>query len=205
MIAGEQLDVQERIFRKQIEAYERNSTYMGAREGALGGLQDLMQEFTSLLISASNTSGTSSEEKAAMQGQADSLLDTVDHLSQTYTFNGQRVLESYTTKRIGVVTSGPDNTQYSMKDLASGGKFNLMTGDHETAQSIIDSANSFLSTERAQIGMAMQDNDSKMRVSMTELESVSAEKSRIMDADFGKKPPISCVIRFFSKPRCTRR
>ena len=58
MVAGEQLEVQEQILRKQIEAYERNATYMGAREGALGGLQELMQDFTSLIVSASNTSGS---------------------------------------------------------------------------------------------------------------------------------------------------
>ena len=145
MVAAESMTAEQKSLQAQIEALDREEYRTGAREGAASVVSDLLVDLNGLALAASNTGGTTEAEREAMQLQADSILQTIDHISNTTRFNGEQVINGYTARAMGHVSAdqqGPDGTtaSYSLADLARGGRLNLIDGDFELAQKSIEAA-----------------------------------------------------------------
>jgi len=185
--AAENFNAREKQLSTRIESIDREGAYFGARDGAVSVLQDYVVELNGLVVAAANGAGNSPAEKQAMQLQADSILQTIDFLSQTTTFNGQQILTGYSAKDLGATNSDGSENQHTLADLARGGELNLSGANLEDAQKIVEASVNQLSANRAAIGNMMTDLDSERRISLTELENVSSARSAITDTDYAEE------------------
>ncbi len=175
---------------KKIERLELEDRRLGAIDGAQSVVNDLLLHMQSLVVSSANRDGTSKDERQGMQIDAESVVKTIDHLADTTVYNGDRLLDYQHAKQLGTVTRDEkqaDGTTksvtYSLADIASG-KLNLVDGDHELAQQVVDKALESVITSRGGIGIRTREIQSEIRQSMTEFENVTAARSQIEDTDY---------------------
>jgi flagellin len=190
MIVVEGMKADEKALQAQIESLDREEYRMGAREGAASVVSDQVSELNALVVAAANTGGTSKEEREAMQIEADSILQAIDYISNTTTFNGEQVINGYTARAMGHITdSGADgqSVSYSLADLAKGGRLNLIDGNMDLAQQSVQAAVSGMASERGAMGAYLKGNDAKRATLVTQLEELTKAKSQIADTDFAKE------------------
>lgn len=192
MIAAESMTAEQKSLQAQIEALDREEHRTGAREGAASVVSDLLVDLNGLALAAANTGGTTEAEREAMQLEADSILQTLDYISNTTRFNGEQVINGYTARSMGHVSAdqpGPDGetASYSLADLARGGRLNLIDGDSEMAMKSIEAAISGMATERGAMGAYLKGNDAKRATLVAQLEEVTKTKSLIVDTDYAKE------------------
>jgi len=155
---------------KAITGLERSNLYLGARDGALSAIGDLAIELDALVTSAANTGGLSDEELDAYQIQADSIVQVIDFLSQTSTYQDQQLLGNY-----------------SAADLGLSGNVDLRSEDLEAVQEATSAAASKISRDRGIIGNQINANESEISAKREEFENITGEISRIEDADYAKE------------------
>jgi flagellin len=143
--------------------------YLGAREGAQSAVSELLTELQGTLTASANTGGLTEEERAALQDQAQSIVQAIDYLANSTTFNGQQILTGFSASHLGL--AGMD----------------LVSGDRDAAQEALKAAISTVSGSRAAIGTQMQANESERRLLQSELENTQSARSQIEDADFAKE------------------
>src|SRR5947207_5879669 len=130
----------------------RASNQASVADAGLESVSGLLNDAKSLVVaSAGNT--LSDDEKQANQVQLDSILSSVDRLSNTTSFNGQRLLDgnatissaddsvaigSASSSAIGKVTINSVN--HSLSDLSSGQSLNIVSGDVSGAAQSLDQA-----------------------------------------------------------------
>lgn len=81
----------------------------------------------------------------------------------------------------------PDSPWGTLRDLMTGGRFNLVDGDAEGAQKIARAARESLVTQWGQIGTQMRRIDSHNRVLAAQLEGNRGAYAQIMDTDYAKE------------------
>ena len=82
---------------------ERASQVVNVAEGGLQEISSLLVELQSLVGENANEAGVSGEEKAANQLQIDSILQTIDRVANSTSFNGVKLLNGnfdYTTSNV---------------------------------------------------------------------------------------------------------
>lgn len=172
LTAAEALALDERRINEQIKRLQFEGSYIAARDGGSSVISDMLIEVRGLITQAANTGATTRGEREALQQQADALLRTFDHLSNTVTFNGQRILEGSTVQALG------------LSALFTGGELNLVDGDLKAADEAITSAIDRYSFSRAGLGNRAREIDSEIRLLQNELEQVMGIKSQILDTDY---------------------
>lgn len=192
MIVAEGMKAEQKALQAQIEALDQEEYRTGAREGAASVVSDMLGDLNALVVGAANTGGTSEAEREAMQIEADSILQAIDFVSNTTTFNGERVVNGYTSRSMGHVTEstpgpGGQSVQYSLADLAKGGRLNLVSGDMDLAQKSVTSAISGMADERGAMGAYLKGKASERSALVTQLEELTKAKSTIVDTDYAKE------------------
>lgn len=185
-----ELTAREKTLRAHIDSLDREQAYLAAREGAESVVGDLLIDLRGHVVAAANRGGLSAEELEGHQLAAESILRTINHLADTSTFNGQGLLDGLRTHQLGeyfVTVTGadgqPETVTHTLDSLLGSSSLNLVTGDLETAQKVVDAAASSVRTSRGAVGLRMQNIDSQRRTGLQELEAVSGERSRVEDAD----------------------
>lgn len=102
LIASERLRLEIRGIQQAIENSGRASNVISVAEGALSEASSLLLDLQSLILQASNQAALSDQEVAANQLQIDSILDSLDRISNTTTFAGKKLLDG----SLAYVTSG---------------------------------------------------------------------------------------------------
>ena len=104
LIASENLRKQIGGTEAAIKNAERAVNIISTAEGALSEVNSLLLELQGLLAGAANTGGMSTEEIQANQLQVDSILNTINRISNTTEFQGIKLLNGnldYTTSSVG--------------------------------------------------------------------------------------------------------
>lgn len=170
--AAESLSAEERQLISRIDRLKFEGAFLAAREGGSSVVGDLLVDLNGLVTKAANRGGLSRTEREALQIEADSILKTFDYLSNTTTFNGQRILASSAAQSMG------------LGELLTGGKLNLVDGDLEAAATAVKNALGNSAWDRGGIGARMREIESEQRELMNRLENVSAARSLITDTDY---------------------
>jgi flagellin len=121
LIASENLRAEKAGIASAINNAERASNIIGTAEGGLAEISSLLTEIQSLVSEAANSGGLSSEEIAANQLQVDSILNTVNRIAQSTSFQGAKLLNGnydYTTS--GVTSTAIDNLRINSARLPDG-------------------------------------------------------------------------------------
>ncbi|MBX3322280.1 MAG: hypothetical protein KF757_04745 [Phycisphaeraceae bacterium] len=192
MIVATNFKTEIKEIEKSIEAAERHNHYLAAKEGSLSVIADMMIELQGITVQASNRGALGQGELEALQQQANGILDGIDFIAATARFNGELLLERLNAKDLGLrrlVASDDDDEGESHPRWF----MDLQWGDLEAIQKAVDSASSGVNLTRAGIGAMIQRNESNIRLSMNQLESLSSEVSRIEDADYAEE--ISKLVR----------
>jgi flagellin len=92
LIASENLRSEEKSLQAAIGNAERADQVMNIAEGGLKEVNSLLLEMQSLVTSSANEAGLSEEEKQANQLQVDSILQSINRISSTTSFQGTKLL-----------------------------------------------------------------------------------------------------------------
>ncbi|MFW5653442.1 MAG: flagellin, partial [Planctomycetota bacterium] len=93
LIASENLRAEKAAITSAIDNATRAEQVVNVAEGGLTEVSNLLIELQSLVGSAANEEGLSEEEKKANQLQIDSILQTIDRISQSTSFQGIKLLD----------------------------------------------------------------------------------------------------------------
>jgi flagellin len=127
LIASENLRAEKSALGSAISNAERTDQLVNIAEGGLQELSNLLTDLKGLVTATANNAGLSNEEKQANQLQVDSILQTIDRVSESTNFQGVKLLNGnfdFTTK--GVATGVSDYRINSAK-LAKGGTVQVNT------------------------------------------------------------------------------
>ncbi len=92
LIASENLRSEQRALGAAIGNAERAEQVVNIAEGGLTEVSSLLTELQGLVTTTANTAGLSGEEKEANQLQIDSILQTIDRIASSTSFQGTRLL-----------------------------------------------------------------------------------------------------------------
>ncbi len=103
LIASESLRAEITSTNAAIGNAERADQVLNIAEGGLQEISTLLEQLQGLVTATANTAGLSSEERNANQLQIDSILQTIDRLANSTSFQGSKLLNGrleYTTSAI---------------------------------------------------------------------------------------------------------
>lgn len=190
----EELKYREKTLRGQLDDLSLESATLGAKEGTQSVLQDLVISLNAKIVAAANTGALSDDERAMLQIEVDGVLDGIDFISGSTTFRGEHIVSSFTSGGIGRTTRGRLNDDgsasqdhYTLADLRSGGRLNMLDGDLELAQQVTANAVTGLAGARSAIGIRQKAIDAARDRIGAELESILGLKSSLVDTDFASE------------------
>ena len=145
-------------------------------------------------VQLANDGALSTEEKAAIQGQIDSVVTSVDAIGGYTSYNGSNLFDGSVSlwaagdtldlPEISSTVQGLtsiDGEDYTLADISSDGD---LVGDHENAQLVLDAAISEVSTARGRIGTFQNGIRSRLDSIGTALELTTQAESLIRDTDY---------------------
>jgi flagellin len=94
---------------------------IGTAEGGLNEVSSLLTQLQGLVGQAANTGGLSSSEVSADQLQVDSILSTINRISQSTSFDGTQLLNGNLAYTTSGVASAVGNLQVNSAIVPSGG------------------------------------------------------------------------------------
>jgi len=92
LIASESLRAEQQATSTAISNAQRADNIIGTAEGALGEVSNLLVSLQGLVGDAANKAGLSQDEKDADQLQVDSILSTINRISNSASFEGVKLL-----------------------------------------------------------------------------------------------------------------
>jgi flagellin len=122
LIAGLKLQQEQTGIQTAINNASLAGNVIGTAEGGLNEVSSLLTQLQGLVGQAANSGGLSSDQIAANQLQVDSILSTINRISQSTTFEGRQLLNgnlAYTTSSIG---SAVTNLSVNSALVPDGGK-----------------------------------------------------------------------------------
>src|SRR4029077_18662667 len=108
LIASENLRAEQRATTVAITNAQRADNIVGTAEGALGEISNLLVSLQGLVGNAANSAGLSQDEKDANQLQVDSILSTINRISNSASFEGTKLLNgtfAYTTSGLATTSA----------------------------------------------------------------------------------------------------
>jgi flagellin len=193
LIAADKLAARRVTLEEIIKQSELLSHALDAAEGALGEVQTLAQDLVGIVVTAANRDGLSQGEREALQVEANGVVDGIRHLIRTSSFKGTAIL----VKGVGadlngrwIGFSGFDPDKLSIDALT--GELNLVDGDIEAAQRLVEGFVEGITNLRAHIG-SQQKYMLKTDGLRLEHENTTAAESAIRDADFAEE--VSNLVR----------
>ncbi|MEC9373044.1 MAG: flagellin [Planctomycetota bacterium] len=103
LIGSENLRAEKTALNAAITNAERAEQVVNIAEGGLTEVASLLNELEGLITTTANSAGLSNEEKEANQLQIDSILQTIDRVAASTSFQGTRLLNgnfNYTTNNV---------------------------------------------------------------------------------------------------------
>ncbi|MEC8817594.1 MAG: flagellin [Planctomycetota bacterium] len=128
LIASENLRAEKVAINAAMSNAERAEQVVNVAEGGLQEISNMLVELQSLVTSTANEAGVSAEEKEANQLQIDSILQSIDRIANSTSFQGIKLLNGnfeYTTT--GVNQAEIDDLQINSAKLsnATGSSLNV--------------------------------------------------------------------------------
>ncbi|MCB9838505.1 MAG: hypothetical protein H6813_04135 [Phycisphaeraceae bacterium] len=198
LIASENLRATLSHLEAESRSLERADHVVATADAALGEISELANRADELAVASANTAGMSQEEIEANQMELDSIIDSVDRIASTTTFNGSKLLDgsfsmtaahdtftfdSAQPNDLGATESGGET--YTLSDLKSGGALAIDGGDAATAAQVLRTATGQIATARGRLGTISANTITPALNSLNvAIENITAAESFIRDTDF---------------------
>ena len=121
LIASENLRSEKVAINAAIGNAQRAEQVINVAEGGLLEINNLLVELQSLVSQTANEAGVSAEEREANQLQIDSILQTIDRLANSTSFQGTKLLNGnfdYTTSGVSTELAGVTVNSARLSDAA---------------------------------------------------------------------------------------
>jgi flagellin len=170
-------------------------------EGALSKVGDALQRMRELAVQSRNATNSSSD-KDSLNKEFGQLQSEITRVLGGTSFNGKKMLGSDATTmtfQIGANTTADDIVDITSEDMTANSDITAVTGstavidstatsgDIATVIDNIDTAIDTINDQRATFGAAQGRFDAIISNLQQSVESQSAARSRIMDADFAQE------------------
>jgi flagellin len=135
LIASQQLQSEMAGISQAIDNSQQAGNVVNTADGALGEISSMLLQMQSLTNQAANTGALSPAEIAANQLQVDSILNSINRISNTTEFNGVQLLNGsldFTTS--GVAASAITGTQLNAVQVPNGSAVNITVQVVSSAQ-----------------------------------------------------------------------
>ncbi|WP_432797400.1 flagellin [Poriferisphaera sp. WC338] len=149
LIASENLRSEKASITAAISNAERADQVVNIAEGGLQEINSLLLEVQSLVTQSSNEAGLSTEEKKANQLQIDSILETVDRIASSTSFQGTKLLNGTYDFTISGQNANIESVQVNAAKTAYGENRDVNVLVTQSAQH----AGLFLSLDQANIDL----------------------------------------------------
>jgi len=145
-------------------------------DAAMGEISDLLVEAEGLAVASANTAGMSDEEIAANRMEMDSIVNTINRIAGTTTFNGDQLLD-------GTATLSAAGQSLTIESVAMGS-----IGEGDDAQAMLAAARANVSEQRAKLGAFQKHTiGSRQNALGVSMENIAAANSVIRDTDYGRE------------------
>jgi len=187
LIATTQLDASKLSIERRLTGFERESTSLGAQEGGLSVLSDLLIKLDALTVTNASTGSTTQEERDNNATQANSIITAIDQIVTSTSFQGVNILTGFNANNLGSIkvestdpeTGDPITTNKTLADLPE-----LLLSNPELAQDLAQQAATKVSARRGAIGNRLNAIDSESRALQSELTNTTDALSQIQNADY---------------------
>ncbi len=183
---AEGFNSQSRQGRVEINNLQSGISAAQTAEGGLGIQQDAVQRIRELAVQASN--GTlSDDQRAALNAEAQQLVDQIDDTAAGTEYNGQNLLNEDTNIDLGTEGSAQLSINESTADSLGVGGIDLSTaGGAAAALESADAALSEISQNRSNIGAQVNRFESGINQREVTVENTISAESAIRDADLAR-------------------
>lgn len=210
LIAASSLSSSLAALEAEARVTQRASSIAAVAEGALAETSTLLVEAKRLAVA--NADGTLSQsERDANQAQIDSIVASVNRISNTTNFNGTKLLDgNYTLsisgdggtqdgagviggRQINLESSGAgviggrqiNGTSYTLASVTTGGDLAASANRGADTVAVVDQAISDIATQRAKVGAFSRNVlDTRINSLSVATENLSAARSAIQDTDY---------------------
>ncbi|MGD0541656.1 MAG: flagellin, partial [Tepidisphaeraceae bacterium] len=122
LIAGLSLQQEQTGIQTAINNASLAGNVIGTAEGGLNTVSSLLTQLQGLVGQAANSGGLSASQVSANQLQVDSILSTINRISQSTTFEGRQLLNGNLAYTTSSVASAVTNLQINSALVPDGGK-----------------------------------------------------------------------------------
>lgn len=172
----------------KLKGMDQDEAMLGAREGSTSVISDMLVELRGLIVRGANRDAMPAEERQALQVEVDGIIGAIDFVSQTSRFKGVQLLTGFNATNLGRgAATDAQGAALSLNDLRSGKGLDLLTGNLENAQKVVDAAATAISSDRAGVGGKLREMDSVRRSLQVELENIDSARSLIEDTDYAEE------------------
>jgi flagellin len=195
LISAEQLAALIEALEAESRAAERTQHVAATADAALGEISAGLADLRGLAVANANTGAMSDAEREANQIEMDSIIQSIDRIASTATFNGQKLfdggmslsvggdtltIDRMSAAALGTLTDG-GAIDVNLADLASGGAH---VGDDAIAGEVIAAAVQQVSTLRGKLGSFENSLQSHVRSTGVALTNTLDAFSQISDTDY---------------------
>ncbi len=192
-------------FKSQIRSLEQASrnandaiSVVQTAEGGMSQMSDMLIRMRELSVQAANGTLTAND-RISLNDEFGSLVSELDRIANTTSFNGTDLLDGSSstgiTFQVGANDSANDRVVVSIANMDAGsiGSSDLAAesistvADARTAMGVIDSAIATVASQRSGLGSFQNRLNVTIENLGSQIENLSAAKSRIMDADIAKE------------------
>jgi flagellin len=127
LIASENLRAEKSAINSAVSNAQRADQVVNVAEGGLQEVSNLLVELQGLVGATANEAGVSQEEKDANQLQIDSILQTIDRIANSTSFQGSKLLNGNFDYTTSGVSSNINNVQVNGARLSDNGSARSVT------------------------------------------------------------------------------
>jgi flagellin len=190
LIASNKLHASKLSLDRRLTAFQRETSFLGAQEGALSVLSDLVIDLDALTVEAANTGALTQEEQDLKIDSAQSIITAINHIHNTSTFQGNNLLTGYSASDIGSVyveETDPETGELVLTEKTLADLPQLLSTNPEAAQDLAKQAVATIAGRRGAIGNRLNSIESESNALLSELTNTEDALSLIEDADYAKE------------------
>jgi flagellin len=189
---------------KQAERNAMNGlSFIQVAEGGMGQVNDIMQRIRELAVQSANGIYSQSD-RVQIQVEVSQLIEEIDRISTTATFNRMEVLTGQFARssktgtiffhvgpnqdqRIRAYVSTMNSRAFGLQDSATTKKSIATVGEANAVIGTVDNALDKLTRQRADLGAYYNRIETTVEALRTGLENMTAAESRIRDTDMAEE------------------
>jgi flagellin len=190
LIASNKLHASKLSLDRRLTAFQRETSFLGAQEGALSVLSDLVIDLDALTVEAANTGALTQQEQDLKIDSAQSIITAINHIHNTSTFQGNNLLTGYSASDIGSVyveETDPETGELVLTEKTLADLPQLLSTNPEAAQDLAKQAVATIAGRRGAIGNRLNSIESESNALLSELTNTEDALSLIEDADYAKE------------------